>query len=601
LLPFLLLAGCALAPASRATIRYEISLEHPDQHLFHVTMVIPDVTDQVTVQIPAWNALYQIRDFSAHIQRVEALQGPGDTVNAPSSSPAPIEKVDKQTWRVSAHGTVTIRYASYWDETGPFATQLNTEHAFFNPAMILMYVPERRAEAVQVSLSGAAPQWKVASAQDFQASSTAERNFAASFSDYDALADNPVEVGKFEEFTLDGLTPEVRVVIHGDGYQKKDVESELRRICEYETKLMHGAPYPRYTFILHIGRGSAGAGGGMEHANSTAISVSSGEYLSGIAAHELFHLWNVKRIRPVTLYPVDYSKEQYTRALWFAEGVTSTYGAYTLERTGLWTKQQFYHDLGGQITELEGRSANRWQSAEQSSLDAWLEKYPLYNRAEDSVSYYTKGQVLGDLLDILIRDRTANDKSLDDVLRAMNQEFAQAGKSYRDSGDVQLTAEKLAGGSFEEFFKRYVAGADALPYRATLQLAGLDLRESAHSRALVGIVTQPATGGLLVSSMDPNGPAAGSGLQIGDVIEKWDGGNPPRRSNDWLSHHKAGDVLHLLARRDEREVSVDIRLGETTETFYDVVEDSHAGEKARRVREGWLRGMTNAEGRHATN
>jgi predicted metalloprotease with PDZ domain len=598
---FLSVAGCGFVPVSRATIRYEISLEHPEQHLFHVTMTIPDVADQVTVQIPAWNALYQIRDFSAHIQRVDASQTPSDGASTQGAAPQAIEKIDKQSWRITAHGTVTVRYATYWDEAGPFATQLNLEHAFFNPAMILMYVPERRAEAVQASLSGLEPQWKVASAQDFQASPATGSMFTANFADYDALADNPIEVGKFEEFTLEGLTPEVRVVIHGDSFKKKDVENELRRICEYETNLMHGAPYPRYLFILHIGKGSAGAGGGMEHANSTAISVSSGEYLSGVAAHEFFHLWNVKRIRPATLYPVDYSKEQYTRALWFAEGVTSTYGSYTLERSGLWSKQQLYHDLGAQITELEGRAANRWQSAEQSSLDAWLEKYPLYNRAEDSVSYYTKGQVLGELLDILIRDRTGNEKSLDDVLRAMNEEFAKAGRGYRDSTDVQRTTEKVSGGSFEEFFKRYVAGAEALPYGATLQLAGLELREIAQSRAMVGISTRAASGGLLVNSMDPNGPAAASGLQVGDVIEKWDGGNPPRRSNEWLSHHKAGDVLHLQVRRDDAELSIDIHLGETTETIYDVVEDSHSGQKARQVREGWLRGVTNAEGRHASN
>ena len=187
------------------------------------------------------------------------------------------------------------------------------------------------------------------------------------------------------------------MVVHGDNWKKKQIESDLKRICEYEIKLMGGAPYSRYTFLLHIGKGAAGAGGGMEHADSTAISVPSGEYLPSVAAHEFFHLWNVKRIIPATLYPVDYAKEQYTRALWFAEGITNTYASYTLERTGLWTKQQLYHDLGAQITELESRPANLWQSAEQSSLDAWLEKYPLYNRPEFSISYYTKGQVLGEL------------------------------------------------------------------------------------------------------------------------------------------------------------------------------------------------------------
>jgi len=167
----------------------------------------------------------------------------------------------------------------------------------------------------------------------------------------------------------------------------------------------------------------------MEHANCTAIYVSSASYLQNVSGHEFFHAWNVKRIRPASLEPVDYTHEMYTRALWFAEGVTNTYAAYALVRTGLWSKQEFYQDLSGQISELEGRPAEQWQSAEQSSLDAWLEKYALYNQPQRSVSYYTKGQVLGVLLEIIIRDRTDNQKSLDDVLRTMNRDFANKGSS----------------------------------------------------------------------------------------------------------------------------------------------------------------------------
>src|SRR5260370_20545661 len=255
-------------------------------------------------------------------------------------------------------------------------------------------------------------------------------------------------------FQLSGIKPEIWVVIHGDNWSKKHVEEDLRRICKYELKLMGGAPFERYTFILHVGKGFGD--GGMEHENSTAISAYSDEYLPSIAAHEFFHLWNVKRIRPASLYPVDYTKEQFTRALWFAEGVTSAYGSYTLVRSGIWNKEQFYADLGEQITELEGRSANRWQSAEQSSLDAWLEKYSLYNQAEYSVSYYTKEPVVGDLLDILIRDRTGNEKSLDDVIRALNTNFAKQGKTYRDSLDVRLTAESVAGAPFADLFSKYL-------------------------------------------------------------------------------------------------------------------------------------------------
>ena len=367
---------------AQATIQYTVSLDHPEKHLFHVTMTIPDVTGEVIVRMAAWNALYQIRDFSSHIQQVEAFI---------DSQKAFIEKVDKQTWRIKGTGTIMIAYATYWDEAGPFATQLNAEHAFINPAMILFYVPERRSENVMLSIPNPPDNWRAASASNggFESMGGA-RAFFFQAPGYDALADGPIEVGRFEEFQLGAVNPEIRVVIHGENWGKKRVEEDLKRICKYELKLMEGAPFEHYTFILHIGKGVGG--GGMEHANSTAIAVYSDEYLQGVAAHEFFHLWNVKRLRPASLEPVDDTKEQYTRALWFAEGVTNTYGSYTLVRSGIWSKEQFYGDLGEQITELEGRPANRWQSAEQSSLDAWLEKYPLYNQPEYSISYYTKGR-----------------------------------------------------------------------------------------------------------------------------------------------------------------------------------------------------------------
>ncbi len=571
--------------AGRATIRYEVSLAHPERHLFHVTMTIPDVVNEVTVQMAAWNALYQIKDFSSHVRQVEAFIG---------SEIAPIEKLDKQTWRIKGTGTIKISYATYWDESGPFATQLNAEHAFINPAMILLYVPERRLENVMLSIPNPPDDWRAESASTGGLESMGgARAFFFEAPNYDALADGPIEVGKFEEFQLTGVKPDIWVVVHGENWKKKRVEEDLKRICQYELKLMGGAPFERYTFILHIGKGAGG--GGMEHANSTAIAAYSDEYLPGVAAHEFFHLWNVKRIRPTPLDPVDYTKEQYTRALWFAEGVTNTYGSYTLVRSGIWSKEQFYADLGEQITELEGRPANRWQSAEQSSLDAWLEKYPLYNQPEYSVSYYTKGQVLGDLLDILIRDRTGNEKSLDDVLRSMNTNFAKQGKTYRDSLDVQLTAESVAGGSFEEFFRKYVAGTDPFPYQQILALAGLGLRTVERRRPALGFyVEREPSGTFVVTTVDSAGPAVQAGLRAGDVILTWNGGEAPKRVEHWLQEEKPGDLLKLRVRREDKEISLEFRLGEIKETLYEVIEVSHAGEKARHIREGMLRGETSA-------
>lgn len=584
---FCLLFFLAFSVPTQATIQYEILLEHPEKHLFHVTMTVPDVTGEVIVRLPAWNTLYQIRDFSSHVQQVKAFADSQKTF---------IEKIDKQTWRIKAAGTIKISYATYWDEAGPFASQLNSEHAFINPAMILFYVPERRSENVRLSIPNPPDNWRAesASAGGFESMGGA-RAFFFEAPNYGALADGPIEVGKFEEFQLSGIKPEIRVAIHGENWTKKRVEEDLRRICAYELKLMEGAPFEHYTFILHLGKGAGG--GGMEHMNSTAIGAFSDEYLPGVAAHEFFHLWNVKRIRPASLEPVDDTKEQYTRALWFAEGVTNTYSAYTLVRSGIWSKDHFYADLGEQISELEVRPANRWQSAEQSSLDAWLEKYPLYNQPEHSVSYYTKGQVLGDLLDIVIRDRTGNEKSLDDVLRAMNANFAKQGKTYRDSLDVQLTAESIAGGSFAEFFEKYVSGTEPLPYQQILATAGLTLRTVEHRRPALGFFLEHEPNGpYVVSAVDSESPAGQASLRAGDVVVSWDGGEVPRRVDRWLRDQRPGDLLKLRVRREDKEITLEFRLAEIKETLYQVVEDAHASEKARHIREGILRGETTSVG-----
>ena len=550
-------------------------------------MTIPDVRNVVTVQMPAWNALYQIRDFASHVQQVQAFSG---------DKLLPIEKIDKQTWVIHGNGEITIRYVTYWDEPGPFGTQLNAHHAFINPAMILMY-PERRGNEECIASMPDVPQyWEVSSpALTFTESAGRARLFGFVTPNYDALGDSPIEAGSVAEFQILQTNPDIVVAVDGDNWHQNRVEEQLRKICQYELQLMDGAPYRRYTFILHIGSGAEGAGGGMEHANGTAINVPSDEQLAGIAAHEFFHLWNVKRIRPASLEPVDYTKEQYTRSLWFAEGVTSTYGAYTLVRTGLWTKEQFLLNLSDGINDLESRPANKWQSAEQSSLDAWLEKYPWYNGPDFSVSYYTKGQILGVLLDILIREKTNNEKSLDDVMRLMNEEFAKKGKPYNDNADIQASVERIAGSSFADFFRKYVAGTDPLPYANILSRAGLELRETSVSRAATEFAADRGTGSsVAVREVDSDGSAWKAGLRPGDTIVQWNGGSPPRSIAGWTRRHKPGETLRLTVLRKGEQNEMEFALGESKEVSRQIVEDANASEKERRIREGILKGETQA-------
>lgn len=471
---FALLAFGFVAP-SHATIQYQISLEHPELHTFHIKMIVPDVKGSLIVQMPAWNALYEIRDFSAHVSKVEATNG---------ASPLPIEKLDKQTWRITGTGTITVSYSTFWDEPGPFAAQLNAEHAFINPAMILMYVPDRRRERVAAAFENVPANWKLAAPGLWISGGPRPDWWSGEVETYDLLADSPIEIGNVVTIHLENAHAPIDAVIHGKLEKLQDFETKLALICRYEISLMGGAPYERYLFIFHVGEGMGG--GGMEHANATAIAAPNENSLLAVSAHEFFHLWNVKRIRPVSLVPVDYSKEQYTKALWFAEGVTSTYERYALTRTGIWHKNAFYADLGKQIGELETRPANTWQSAEQSSLDTWLENSSVYNRPENSVSYYTKGAMLGVLLDLWIRQQTNNARSLDDMMRTMNEQFGKTGKPYRDHEDLELVCSQTVGASCKQFFDDYVSGTRPFPYDEYFGFAGLRIRRVVRSTSQTG-------------------------------------------------------------------------------------------------------------------
>lgn len=560
-----------------------------EQHLYRVTMTIPDVEGQVTVQLPAWNGLYQIRDFAHRVSGFRAMDV--------RTKPLSVVKLDKQTWRIKGDGSITVQHAVYWDEPGPFSSQLNREHAFVNLATILFYVPERRNEDVRIMFVDLSPSWRVAVALDSSRRAEGSAVEAYVAANYDALVDAPVEIGPVEEFRIEGLEPPVRLAVHGDAQSGKSnreqITQTLRRIVSYQTQLMRGAPFREYLFIYHIGSAAGGAGGGMEHANSTAIFAESASSVASVTAHEFFHLWNVKRIRPQSLEPVDYTREQGTRALWFAEGVTSTYTAYTLVRTGLWSPKQFYDNLAAQIAELESRPARFWKSVEEASLDAWLGEYPLYRGPEPSISYYNKGQILGVLLDILIRDSTGNGASLDDLLRSLDETFARRSRSYRDTADIQAQAERIAGHNLEEFFSRYVAGTDELPCADLLGRAGLVLKTRVHLRADFGFVPTRGPDGSITATQITRGSSADrAGVREGDVLLELGGGPFPGNGVGWLRNHRPGEIIKLQLRRRDLEREVSFVLGEGQERTYEIEEAARATEVQRKIREGLLRGTT---------
>lgn len=582
------------ANAARATIRYAISLAHPEQHIFAVTMTIPNGSAEVAM--PAWNALYQVRDFAYRIRDVRcSVLAAGETGAAQTAAgqACALRKTDKQTWQIvlasgESSSTIHVSYTIEWDVPGPFDSQLNEHHAFVNFAEVLMYVPDRRAEDTEVAFENLPPDWKLIA----ELPAGPEPNSFTAES-YDKLVDAPVELGAFREFEFDRDGAHFRVVVDAQSWSKRDLEDDLRRITGYELGMMGGPPLKEYTFFFHIGPYAEAGGGGMEHSNCTAIAAGSVDSAAATAAHEFFHAWNVKRIRPQSLEPVDYTKEQFTRALWFAEGVTSAYASYTLERTGLWSKQEFYRDLERQIGQLQARPARLWQSVEESSLDTWFDKYDFYGQPDRSISYYNKGQILGVLLDLAIRDATDNHKSLDDVLRLMNDEYAKRGKFYDDSAGVEAAVEEVAGRSFADFFRRYVAGTDELPYGDFLSLAALGLQQQTIRRADLGFYPMPGPdGGVLVSDLTAGSAAQSAGLQAGDVITQLNGKAISRGHRAMWQGLAPGQAITLAVSREGKSFDISYTLGTREETGYSIQELPHPTEKQRRIREGLLHGTT---------
>jgi len=587
---------CFLAgvPAG-ATVRYRISLAHPEGHFFQVTMTIPRAGSGMEVALPAWNALYQIRDFAYRVQDVRATW----TLENGVVVQWQVTKLTKDTWKLTDPGDtatgaspreVRVQYRIFWDDPGPFDSQVNAHHAFVNFAEVLMYLPQHRGEDVRVDFADVPSAWKATA--ELRAGG-GENSFSAI--SYDALVDAPAEIGTFEEahFTENGAR--YRMVIDGNNEERAALLDGLRRIAGYETTLMRGAPFDEYLFLFHIGPYDEAGGGGMEHANCTAIGASSANGALRIAAHEFFHLWNVKRIRPVSLQPVDYSQEQWTRALWFAEGVTSTYCSYTLLRSGIWSRTAFYDDLAGQIADLESRPARRWKSVEEASLDAWLETYEFYGRPDTSISYYNKGQIVGDMLDLTIRNATDNHASLDDVMRRMNTEYAQKGKFYDDSEGVRGVAEEVAGRSLADFFARYVSGTTEIPYNEFLGPAGLQLHTTQEENADLGFdVGRGPDGRSVVAAVASGGLAADAGLATGDGLVSINGEAFPRYISRWMREHlRPGETVRLVVERNGMQKAVQYSAGTDTQQHDELVEIPNATARQVRIREGWLKGTTN--------
>ena len=596
ILTLLILIPCAVR--AEEPIRYRVDLNSTATHRVHVTMTVADASPGTEIQIPTWNALYQIRDF---VKDVADMKGECN------GRPVDLARVDLNTWRGPNQpcGKLAFTYSVFADEDGPFDSMLDSEHAFLNLAMVLFYLPHERQRAVQIKFE--LPRgWKLAtliesSGNEFEAAN------------YDALVDSPVDAGHFEEFTYtqsflaegapaaETQHATVHVIIdanHND-YSSEHIVDSLQKITSEETRLMQDMPFSRYTFILQFPR-DGGSTGGMEHRDGTAISIPASNIrndersLDSVAAHEFFHLWNVRRLRPQNLEPIDYIHGNDTRDLWFCEGVTNTYAELALLRAGLIDRKSFYDRFAGAIQLLQSRDGRHSQSVETSGREAWLEKYGDYNRMDRSVSYYNKGELLGYLLDLGIRHASHNQAGLDDFMRRLNQDFAAHGRFYTIADLAGIVGQLAPAFDMNRFLAEDVRGTQELDYSTYLSYAGLKFESQKVALPAPGFsASRNAAGMLEVDSVDSGSNAEKAGLQEGDVVIMVDGESLPA-ANPALPNWRAGQTVDLQIMHGEETRSAKFHIGKDEETSVQIEEDPSADRDELQVRKGWLKGVTNS-------
>jgi predicted metalloprotease with PDZ domain len=574
----------ALARSSAAT-NYTISLINPDQHLLQVQILLPEGATQRELQLPVWNALYQVRDFAEFVNWVRAKDRAG--------RPLTVRELDKSRWQIAdAQAGAVVEYQIFVDSPGPFGAEFNSHHAFFNLAEVLMYPVDARNGPMVVRFSQVPEGWHVAT----PLASLPEGGFSAE--NYDRLVDSPVEIGTFEESDFDEGGGHYRVIVDAEtgDYDIKALDAMLRKIVAAATSWMEDRPFDSYMFLYHFPRGPGG--GGMEHAYATAIALNaevvakSPEAVASVTAHEFFHLWNVKRIRPQTLEPVDYTKENYTRALWFSEGCTSTAADFIQLRGGLIDEHRFEHDLAAEIAELERRQAHLTQSAEESSLDAWLEGNSYYRRPERSISYYNKGELLGITLDLAVREASHGRASLREVFQWMNQNYAKKGRFFADSAGVREAAEAVSHADLGWFFAKYVSGTEEIPWNEFFRGVGLRVVEEKNTVADAGFAaSRNFDGPVTVAAVTAGSDAERAGLQVGEAILEINGKMAAQEFSDEMARLKPGDRIALKVRgRRGGERELKWKTGSREEMSFELKDVDKVTAEQRARRAAWLKG-----------
>ena len=590
------------------SISYRLSMSRPVSHLFEVAILV-EVPDQLKdkpleFQMAKWSpGRYGVFDFAKNVQEFRAAGENGVT--------RPVTRVDDQTWSVTPLGSATlnISYKVFGNDLSGTFSQLDTRHANYNGGSIFMYVVGHKPDPVKLTIEPPA-NWKIINGRTQRVGQTEWQ-----FANWDVMIDTPTEIAPdWTDDTFQVNGKKYHVVVHSfgpEGGKRPALVRDIEKIVRAEVAMWGAPEFDEYTFLIHFAADDH-SGDGMEHLTSTQIIepgalADNGVYEGalGTVSHEFFHVWNVKRLRPQELGPWDFTRPLSTRGLWVAEGFTNYYGHLMLRRAGLWDDKKFLDREAQTIKGIESAPGSRLMSAEESSLSApFIDDAPhaqLTNLENTSISYYPKGELIGMVLDLLVRGRTNGKVSLDEIMRDMYYEFylKSSNSSYYLRGrgyqteDLQRVASQRAGFDLSDFFKRHVRSVEVLPYDEAFAYVGLRLvKTQAKEPFDAGLSLQfEDTRVAMIENVRNNSPAEDAGLQANDEIVSLAGKGVTKDS--WLktlARYKPGDSVPVVVKRDRRTINAQIVLGQPERFDYKIEERPNATTRQRQLRAAWLNG-----------
>lgn len=592
-----LLLPNASAPAQEArsdTVRYTLGWDNPASQNYRVSVTAGAHGEPIVFSLPAWRpGRYIVQNYAANVQDVRAFDEAGN--------PLPSRWIDLDSWRVDPGRarSVTLRYDYYARTFDAGSSTLTPDAAYFNPVNLFPWVEGRRDAPVTLDLQAPAD-WRVAT--QLTAVPGTGHHFVAP--DYDRLADSPTIAAPdlvIWDYDVDGVPYHlVFRVLQGElelgDFTRDRIVTDVSRLTREEVGVLGVTPYREYWHLFQLVPYPFGHA--VEHESSASYVVQDAVFGSeqgyraflGILAHELFHAWNVKRLRPASLWPYDYSTPQLTRLHWVTEGVTSYYDSLLLERAGLTTPDEYYDALAGNIRSLQSAPGRLVMSAELSSLTSWHSGYGDGN-PNSSISFYTKGSLLGLLLDLTILDATDGARRLDDVLRLLWNRYYEAGQGYPEDA-FRAAAEEVAGRSLADFFDRYVAGTDELPYDETLGIVGLSavrVADTSEPAATFDWRLRKQGDDVTVANVPPESPALAAGVMRDDVLVSVDGDTITSAALDpILDRHEPGDVVPVVVRRNGEEIEMPVTLGGGANLEWRVRPVDSPTERQLRLRQVWL-------------